>query len=1075
MRYNFSDLIDIEKQQRLLDSFCDAVGIAAAIIDLKGEVLVGSRWQRICTDFHRVNKQTCKKCIESDTQLANELQQGKQFSVYQCRNGLTDAASPIIIEDKHVANVFVGQFLLKAPDREFFLRQAATYGFDEIAYLDALWEVPIVTKENLTAILNFLVIFAEMLAITGLNQLRQTKVKKTLQVNEERLRVTNERLELAMDAGEHGFWDWNVDTNEVFFSPRYYTMLGYENQELPMVLDTWINLMHPEDRKTIVPQIQKYVEHAEPYEAEFRLKCKDGSWRWISGRGKSYELDENGVSHRAVGLHVDITERKRAEEALRNSEKKYRTILETTSEGCWLLNPEVKTIEVNAALCKMLGYSQDEILGKTPFDFVDDENRNIFIEQTSKISDTEHRSYEIVLKKKNGKDLHTYFNATTIRDESGEVLGSFAFVTDITERKQMVDDLRESEEALKESEKKYRSMMEAMTDPAYICSHDFRIEYMNSAMIDKVGRDATGELCHKTIYDEDGKCSWCVFDQVRQGKHTIFEKKDPKTGRFYSINGSFVARSDAPASMLWIYRDITEIKMMEKERVAAEAKFQKALKMESIGTLASGIAHDFNNILSSVIGYTELALDDIEKGSHLEDNLQEVYTASLRAKDLVKQILTFARQADEEFKPVQVDIIVKEALKFLRSSIPTPIKITQNIESDSLIMADPTQVHQIIMNLCTNASQAMDKEGGVLSVGLTDVRLDANFTKTYEDLNPGRYLKLFVSDTGSGISPEVIPLIFEPYFTTKMPGEGTGMGLATVYGIVKNYGGKIMVESEVEKGSTFTVYLPITKKRTRAAPYQEEDLPSGAERILFIDDEAPIAKMGSQILEHLGYSVTARTSSVEALELFRSKPNNFDLVITDMTMPNISGDKLAIELMKIRSDIPVIICTGYSKIISEETALEIGIKAFAYKPVAKADLAKTVRKVLDDQQEEQTTGRILLIDDESEIRKLFIKKLAGKGYEIIEACDGKEGLKLYHETRPDLVITDLVMPEKEGIETIIELKREFPNVKIIAISGGGRNVPGAYLHIAKNLGAERTFSKPIDWPELIKTVRELLK
>jgi CheY-like chemotaxis protein len=242
----------------------------------------------------------------------------------------------------------------------------------------------------------------------------------------------------------------------------------------------------------------------------------------------------------------------------------------------------------------------------------------------------------------------------------------------------------------------------------------------------------------------------------------------------------------------------------------------------------------------------------------------------------------------------------------------------------------------------------MDEKGGVLNVNLTDVRLDADFTKSYENFIPGDYLKLSVSDTGPGIAQEIIELIFEPYFTTKAPGKGTGMGLSTVHGIVKKYGGEIMVDSEVNKGSTFSVYLPITKKRTKTKPYQAEELPYGNERILIVDDELPIARMSSQILQRLGYSVTIRTSSIEAMALFRAKPDEFDLVITDMTMPNMTGDELAIELMKIRQDIPVILCTGYSKKISDETASEIGIKAFAYKPVVKADLAKTVRKVLDE-------------------------------------------------------------------------------------------------------------------------------
>jgi len=929
MSYNFSNLIDIEKQQRLLDSFCDAVGIAAAIVDLKGEVLVGSRWQRICTDFHRVNKQTCKKCIESDTQLANELQQGEQFSIYQCRNGLTDAASPIIIEDKHVANVFVGQFFLKAPDREFFLRQAATYGFEENAYLDALWEVPIVTEENLTAILNFLVIFAEMVATMGLNELRQTKVKKVL----------------------------------------------------------------------------------------------------------------------------------------RESEKKYRTLLETTSEGCWLLNPEVKTIEANAALCKMLGYSQDEMLGKTPFDFVDDKNRRVFIEQTSKISDTKHRSYEITLKKKNGKDLHTYFNATTIIAESGEILGSFAFITDLSDRKKIIDERNLLFTAIEQS-----------AESVSITDRNGKIQYVNPAFERLTGYSSEEVIGQNPRILKSGKQDnlfykdmWEKLSHGQIFKGRMINKK--KDGTFYTGEATIwpvLDDSGKITNFVSIKRDVT--KEIEMENLLAQA-----YKMESIGTLAGGIAHDFNNILSSIIGFTELAIDEVDKNTSIEDSLQEVYVAGKRAKDLVKQILAFARQSDEEIKPIQIGAVAKEVLKLIRSSIPTTIQIKQNIESDSLIMGNATQVHQILMNLCTNAAHAMEDEGGILELSLKDIVIDTSVNGKLLDLKSGNYIEIKVSDSGVGIAPEIIGSIFDPYFTTKGPGEGTGMGLAMVYGIVESYGGKITVDSTISQGTVFTFYLPITGKRGAHRPYEPEELPCGTEQILFIDDETSIAKMGSKVLELLGYSVTTRTSSVEALELFRSKPKYFDLVITDMTMPNMNGDKLAVELMKIRTDIPIIICTGYSKKISDETAKDIGIKAFAYKPIVKLDLAKIVRKVLDDQQQEQTTGRILVIDDEPEIRKLFVQKLAGKGYEIIEACDGKEGLKLYHETRPDLVITDLIMPEKEGIETITELKREFPNVKIIAISGGGRNVPDAYLHMAKNLGAERTFSKPIDWPELIKAVRELLK
>jgi len=396
---------------------------------------------------------------------------------------------------------------------------------------------------------------------------------------------------------------------------------------------------------------------------------------------------------------------------------------------------------------------------------------------------------------------------------------------------------------------------------------------------------------------------------------------------------------------------LTEIRSKEEaeaERMAMQDQLFQAKKIESIGTLAGGIAHDFNNILTAIIGYIEISLDDVVKGSNLEENLQEVYKAGQRAKDLVKQILTIARKSNEEIKPIHPKPIVKEALKLLRSSIPATIEIQQNITSESLIMGNSSQFYQIFMNLCTNAAHAMEESGGLLKVALEDIKSEKHETIQGQDLKPGKYIKLSVSDTGIGIPPEDMGLIFDPYYTSKETGKGTGIGLALVRSIVERYGGVIEVYSELGKGSVFSIYLPTTNKPQPSQPYTKEDLPIGSESILFIDDEDAIAKIGRQALEKIGYSVTIMTSSNKALDLFQSNPYAFDLVVTDMTMPGLTGDNLAAELMKIRHDIPIIICTGYSKKISDRTTSEIGIQALIYKPVDRAELARTVRKVLDE-------------------------------------------------------------------------------------------------------------------------------
>ena len=414
------------------------------------------------------------------------------------------------------------------------------------------------------------------------------------------------------------------------------------------------------------------------------------------------------------------------------------------------------------------------------------------------------------------------------------------------------------------------------------------------------------------------------------------------------VTAKFIRNTNhQPINILGVSRDITERKKAEKEKENLEAKLQQSHKMEAIGTLAGGIAHDFNNILSAVIGYTELGLNEAANHPGLKKKLNEILKAGYRARDLVKQILAFSRQAEHKKKTVQAKLIVTEALELLRASIPTTIEIRHNPMSDAMILADPTQIHQILMNLCTNAEHAMSESGGILEISLNNVMLDQDFASRNPEITPGQYLCLTVSDTGQGMSKGLIKRLYDPFFTTKAPDKGTGLGLSVVHGIVKSHGGAITVQSEPGKGSSFNIFLPIVEKQIQPGIEISLQVPTGNERILFIDDEISIMDLGRQVLEQLGYQVKTRSSSIEALELFKNFPDDFDLVITDMTMPYMTGAKLAEELMHIRPDIPIILCTGFSQSINEDQALKIGFRAFVMKPISIEAIARTIRKVMD--------------------------------------------------------------------------------------------------------------------------------
>jgi CheY-like chemotaxis protein/two-component sensor histidine kinase len=373
--------------------------------------------------------------------------------------------------------------------------------------------------------------------------------------------------------------------------------------------------------------------------------------------------------------------------------------------------------------------------------------------------------------------------------------------------------------------------------------------------------------------------------------------------------------------------------------------------MEALGTLASGIAHDFNNILAGIIGFAELLsmfhLPDEE--GRARNHVDQILNAGYRARDLVQQVLTLSREREQEKMPVQLHSLIKEVGRFLRSSLPTTIEIRRIINcQDATVLADPTQMHQVLMNLCTNAAHAMKDGGGVLEIRLDEVELDAQNMEGLLDLPPGPYLMMAVSDTGHGMSEQIMEKVFDPYFTTKKPAEGTGLGLAVVQGIVKNHGGTIAVRSEDGKGTTFQVFLPRCAEGTVASVAESEGLPpKGSECILFVDDEESIVNLSKQALVNLGYDVVGETSSTQALETFIGRPDRFDLVVTDLTMPHMTGLRLAREIHRVRADVPIILCSGFSRNVPPEEGRMKEIRHFLTKPVTIRHLAEAVRKVLD--------------------------------------------------------------------------------------------------------------------------------
>jgi PAS domain S-box-containing protein len=825
-----------------------------------------------------------------------------------------------------------------------------------------------------------------------------------LRENEQRYKSLTTHLNVGVYRNTTGPSGKFIEAN-----PAIVKMFGYDSREEFLSVSVSELYKNPNDRKEYNAKMLKV---GSVRNEELQLQRKDGT-SFIGSVSAVVVKDENGEVKYYDGIIEDITGRKQAEEALQESEERYRSFLQNFRGIAFRGRMDFTPMFFHGAVDEITGYTEREFLdGKIRWDQVihPEDLPALYTEDEKRLHSIPHysheREYRILCKDGAVRWVHEVIQ--NVCDDSGKPAILQGAIYDITERKlaekereNLINELQialaevKTLSAISKTVNQSLNLDRVLNDALdrimeLFKSHSAHIRLLDNKTQELVLTAQKGLIPddleklkkrlkleeaisrhaikrHEAVIIEDiftdsrtaGSQSFAerigcrtlvtipLFGKNKLLGHLTMRGREPSAFTADNIQ-LFTSIGHQVGTAIENARLYQDMEVTIKELNETQDNLRQAQKLESIGTLAGGIAHDFNNILSPIMMHSELGMMDLPPDNPVQHNLKEIFKAVERARDMVKQILAFSRKGEGERAVIKITPILKEVLRLLRSSIPTTIDIHQKLEAElDTVFADPTQIHQILMNLCANASHAMQERGGKLTINLTEEHLDPEATGKFYDLNHGPYLKLTVSDTGHGIDAETMDRIFEPYFTTKKTGEGTGMGLAMVHGIVKSYDGNITVESEQGKGTTFNVYLP--RIEADVSPGEEPSVqpPTGTERLLLVDDEKAAVDVMQTMLEKLGYKVTARTSSIEALEAFRNNPQEFDLVITDQTMPNMTGKDLARELKSNRPEIPVILCTGFSEQIDEEKAKGMGISAFVMKPIIIQEIAKTIREALD--------------------------------------------------------------------------------------------------------------------------------